>query len=776
MSADRWSQLAALFEAASALPPGERAAWLERACPEHELREELQSLLEAAVDGPTFFDRPAIPRSDDALEEEATLAGLRLGPWRLRHALGEGGMGTVWLAERVDGQFEQLVAVKLMQPQLDSPAIRERFEWERRIQARLDHPNVCRLLDAGTTADGQPYLVLPFIDQARPITVHADELGLNLRQRIELFNDVCAAIQSAHQNLVVHGDIKPGNILVGRTGQVQLVDFGIARLLTAGPELGLRLGLTPGYASPELLAGDAPNTLSDIYALGVLLKRLTEQVPSGRHRGDLQAVINRATAADAAARYATAEALADELGNMLADRPVSARGGGGWYLLNRFARRNRWPLGGLGLIFGALCAVIGVMAVMNTRIVEQAERAAMARDHAEAAAEFWARLFEDMDPIRSRETSRDVDELLDRAVAELKDRSPLAPEIRARLLGVIGTAYWNLAQVQSARATAEASIALLDSSNGPAGARAMAYHQLANFSVELADLDTARDAANQARHWADRAPELSIIDQTRVLTSEALVLGEIGQPLAAAERIEEVIRLRSQLPLDEVIVDQATAHGNLGYMYFQHSRSVDDPEPWLARAEQHVRSSLELLYQHFGAEHPRLGFMYNAAGRLSQARGDLDQALLDFQRAEAVLRPGLPPGHGLLVDLQLYVGDIHLTRNQAEQAEAAFEGAHAAAVLGLPIEHPSHRAALRGLTRARLARGDRVAARNALDRMITELPAPAPDSIDQLWQELLAIKLADPSQAAGLGERIAASGNSELMAALGRMTGAAPLP
>ncbi len=278
---ERWPEVKSLLAQALEVPPEERPALFSRQGAEPELIAEVEELLALEQQGDGFIDEPLFSFRQPA---PALAAGSRLGPWRLLRPLGQGGMGTVYLAERADGAFELTVAVKLLKIGFDSAELISRFEAERHILARLIHPNIARLLDGGTSADGRPYLVMEHVE-GEPIDQHCDRRRLSTRARLELFRDVCSAVQLAHQNLVVHRDLKPANILVTAEGTVKLLDFGIAKLLApqpaeaetaTSPTLGQLGGapLTPRYASPEQVRGEPITTASDVYSLGVVLYEL----------------------------------------------------------------------------------------------------------------------------------------------------------------------------------------------------------------------------------------------------------------------------------------------------------------------------------------------------------------------------------------------------------------------------------------------------------------------------------------------------------------------
>ncbi|HEX6880484.1 MAG TPA: protein kinase [Terriglobales bacterium] len=321
-----------------------------------------------------------------------------VGPYRLLQQIGRGGMGTVYLAERADGQFEKQVAVKMVQPGLDTEFILARFRRERQVLAHFDHPNIGRLLDGGTTADGIPYLVMEYIE-GDWVTRHCDSQRLTIGQRLRLFIDICSAVHYAHLHFVVHRDLKPGNILVDSTGRPKLLDFGICKLLyreTQDPNgtgtVGMRM-LTPEYASPEQVRGDPVTIASDIYSLGAVLyelltgarphlfPKLTPQVveqvvceqeiipPSlavkdrklaSRLRGDLDTIVLHAMKKEATRRYETVEQFAEDIRRHLSDRPILARTDTTSYRAAKFLRRNRvWVTVSVALIIAFLAGVRG---------------------------------------------------------------------------------------------------------------------------------------------------------------------------------------------------------------------------------------------------------------------------------------------------------------------------------------------------------------------------------------------------------------------------------
>jgi len=404
-----WERVQARFAEAMDVPPAERAAWLANACAgDAALRAEVEALIdaEARAEGflpapPTRTEPPAdpIPRDD---------VGTVIGPFRLTTKIGEGGMGVVYRAERV-GDFEQQVAVKLLDAQLRHRDAARRFGIERQALAALHHPHVVTLLDGGVTADGRAYLVMEYVEGV-PITACCAERRLPLDARLRLFQDVCGAVQDAHRHGIVHRDLKPANILITSGGVAKVLDFGIAKLVDApaGDEgLTLTRGLnplTPNYASPEQLRGLPVTTASDIYALGVLLYELAagtrpyetadrtldeilrtvtatdparpSEAKDGRQplpydrralKGDLDAIVLKAMRKAPEDRYASAHELSEDIGRHLAGLPVIAREPSFGYVARSFARRHRAWVGAAAISFVALVGALGV-SLWQTRI------------------------------------------------------------------------------------------------------------------------------------------------------------------------------------------------------------------------------------------------------------------------------------------------------------------------------------------------------------------------------------------------------------------------
>jgi len=374
-----YARIKALFNAVCDLPDetAQRAALADQGADAATVERVLALLGHSAAQ--TRFAAPVAAAAARWLDNELA-PGDRLGAWTLEHEMGHGGMGRVFAAQRSDGHYQQRAAIKVLLG-YSGPEALELLRRERQILAHLEHPNIARLLDGGTTPAGRPYLVMEFAD-GQPIDRHAQTRGLDLAARLRLFDQVCEALAYAHRHLVIHCDIKPGNVLVDADGRVRLIDFGISRLEgEADGEAGAP-AMTPGYASPEQQAGQAPGVASDIYSLGRLLHELLAPL-RGRHRRgrELDAIVARATAADPAARYESVVALQLDLGRLRAHQPVQALPQTVTYVTAKLLRR-RWPW--------ALAATAALLmaAGFTVRVVQERNEAQFQRQQAEGLIEF----------------------------------------------------------------------------------------------------------------------------------------------------------------------------------------------------------------------------------------------------------------------------------------------------------------------------------------------------------------------------------------------------
>jgi len=472
-----WERVKELLEDALEHEGEERAALLETAREsEPAAVQEVERLLEVDDDLGDFIEEPAFDIHDR--DDPAVRVGQTLGPWRLVRELGSGGMGAVYLAVRDDDEFEQTVAVKVLKRGLDTEEVIHRFRTERQILAGLDHPNIARLYDGGTTPDGRPYLVMERVE-GRPVDVYCHDEGLDVDERLDLFLTVCDAVQFAHRNLVVHRDLKPTNILVNDEGVPKLLDFGIARLLSpergdALPTVGAWRFLTPEYASPEQLTGQPVTTASDVYSLGVLLHLLltdhrpfdpeersaagmlraldagepprpSTDAPVGRRkrlRGDLDNIVLTALRREPERRYGSADQLADDVRRFLAGLPVRATPDSWTYRAQKFVRRHRVAVTAATAIAVLLVGFSVVAWVLTENEME-------ARQQSDRIIKMFETAISKANPDNASGTEVTMWEAVNEAWREVAGERE-DPLLRARVLKAVGITYLSRGQAEEA--------------------------------------------------------------------------------------------------------------------------------------------------------------------------------------------------------------------------------------------------------------------------------------------------------------------------------------
>ncbi len=466
-----WDELEPYLDRVFELAPDECAAWLSQLAQSQPLiAQDVRTLLSRRdqVDATGFLEHP--PFDPDPGQPRL---GAKVGAYTLEKLIGRGGMGEVWLAARSDGRYEGRCAIKFLDASLVSPRLAERFRREGQALARLTHPNIARLLDAGTTEQDRAFLALEYVDGVR-IDRYCESLPVN--ERVRLIADVVAAVAHAHGNLVIHRDLKPSNVLVTGDGRVKLLDFGVAKLMSAELDTldadHTRLedaAFTPEYASPEQLLGDAPSTATDIYQLGLLLfvllsgrnplhteggraeriraalersmQSVSEVAPQPLRRilrGDLDAILAMALRRDAKDRYATAQALQDDLLRYLAREPVVARRGAGWYRARKFIERHRIAVAAASLAALGLCATLGYALLQGHEAAVQRDAARRELARATAAHDFTVFMLSAAAPGDGRFSTG---ELLAQNERLIDKQFAADPPMRAEMLATVGTQY-----------------------------------------------------------------------------------------------------------------------------------------------------------------------------------------------------------------------------------------------------------------------------------------------------------------------------------------------
>ncbi len=740
LSSDRWPLIESLFERASDLPEAERDAFLDRECGHDEqMRQEVEALLRAdrAADG--ILDRPleraagavlATPSGPaDAPPAGALPPGTLIDVYRIVRELGHGGMGAVYLAERADGAYSQQVALKVVRGGLIAAALERRFLRERQILARLQHPNIARLLDGGFTRERLPYLAMEYVE-GEPLTRWAESRSLGAEARLRLFLEVCEAVQYAHRQLVVHRDLKPANILVSGEGHVRLLDFGIARLLDDSAEEGealTRTGfllLTPEYAAPEQVRGDAPTTATDVYSLGAvlyellsgkkayefsshslteILRVLDQDIPLLAHRpdlpkalqrqlsGDLETIVHRALAREPERRYPSAEALAADVRRHLEHRPVAARPDSLGYRLAKYLRRNR-------LAVSAAAALLIAIALGVATTIWQALEARREATRAQAMSDLLYGSFGAVDPLTAQGRTVSAREVLDAAAKRID--TVRDPSVRIDVLRTIGELYFMVAVYEPAeslllRARTEATA--LHGERSKERAEVLGIH--ASMLVDRGKYDEALVLAEETRSIGEDVPGAEGIARSALATIGSALefkgdtakaeevfrqlleldmrrfgarskqvgedLGHIGYNLVFKDRYEEAESMykRAIETLVAVAPDAdstATAYHGLGLLYRRMAR--------LPEAEQNHRRYYELRARLLGPDHPRVASALVELATDIQMQGRLDEAEPLLKRTLEIRERMLRPDHPELADTFAALAWLSFSRGQLASA------------------------------------------------------------------------------------------------------------
>jgi len=776
ISRARWQRIQSVFEEIADADPAERDARLARHCGnDAELRTSVESLLASdRQEGDPFPN--VIGEAAEALLEahQDRLLGARVGPYKIVSILGHGGMSTVYRAERDDLQYRQTVAIKVMHHTSLHPRLRNRLHSERHILATLDHASIARLIDSGDLEDGTPYLVMEHVD-GESIDVYCDSRTLFVRERLELFVQVCAAVQYAHRNLVVHRDIKAANIFVTADGTPKLLDFGIAKLLA--PEslshtlpvtrLQERI-LTPENAAPEQVLGRPITTATDIYSLGVLLyqlltgrspyrlsgysqlqleraicmddplrasqavvaklsgekdadrsrisdrRGLSPQRLRARLSGDLDAIIAKAMRKEPDKRYASVDALADDVNRHLLGQPVLARHGDWRYSTGKFMLRHLLPVLAIAAAFVGLASIAGVTIWQNHRIVLARDTAAQERDRAQQVSAFLVDVFSQADPFNAQGREPTAKDLLDRGADKISGNTSLQPEVRAQLLESIGLAYRRLGSSERAISLFEQAVAIRREE------RPFDEHRTAAALANLASALTDGGHLITAEAYLQQALSLSRHADTTPSRETADILVQLGQfeldaksdPQAASKLLTEALAVyrsalgyqnlavastlgslataalwRGDLPLaerdqreamkifDATVSrnhpDHAVALATLGYILTQREKYDE--------ADQALNEALDIERNVFGAHDQRVAEIQSHLGILYERRGDLARAIKATQVAVDIASERLGMKHYLtgyylsnLAGLFDKAGDLPAAESTARQALAVY--------------------------------------------------------------------------------------------------------
>ena len=690
MEPEAWRRIDHIFAQALEVTEAERSDWLrERYAEEPELQAAVERLLALDAEAKSFLEDPAVapPRAEDPAETMPE----QVGPYRLLQLLGAGGMGRVYLGERSD-QYRGRAAIKLLHAGLENETHRLRFQLESQALADLEHPNIARLYDGGTTEEGLPYLVMEHV-RGMPLDVYCDHYRLPIDRRLEIFLQVSAAVEHAHRNLVIHRDLKPSNILVTADGSPKLLDFGIAKWIQAHHEKTLThtgsLLMTPGYASPEQVRGQVITTGSDVFSLGILLyllltgshpflrpgrtpyeisrntceldptppsqvslraedadaapgaspevvAGLRQTRPETLHRqlrGDLDAIVLKALRKDPAERYPSVRELIRDLQRFREQRPVLARKSSLRDRAVKFLHRNR-----LASAAATLLLVMGIAAFFA--IAHQADRATRQRDRASQVSQFLVELFEVSSPDAPVGADLTARQLLDLAAERFRRESRSDPDVHATLLETMGQIYFQLGFTTEGEAMLHEALDARRQLKGAAYRdRATPLTQLATLEVEDGRLDEAEARFREVLSIR-QAEDPTHPDVADALNGLALIEWRRGDLETTRELLQRTLdhRLDQYGPRHRSV---AQVQSDLAAVLMQLGE-LDEAEPFL-RAAYEVRKEI------LGDQHLEMAVSFDDFARLHYQRGEFLQAAERYRQILEIRQRFLPASHPLVL-------------------------------------------------------------------------------------------------------------------------------
>ena len=706
LTAQEWARVEVLFPQASTLPSAERAAYLDQHCAkEPRVRQEIEAMLSAADTGDDWLKRPVAVSAPERMADTLP-AGTRLGAWEIKALIGHGGMGEVYLAERADGAFSMRAAVKLLKRDLIADRNTERFLRERRVLAGLSHPNIARVLDAGATGDGHPYLVMEYVHGAR-ITDYSRMQALAPKAVVLLMQAVAEAVAEAHRQRIVHRDLKPANVLVTQDGQVKLLDFGIAKLMDEA-ETTDTLPMTPAYAAPEQILGQEPSPASDVYALGVMLfQLLTQRLPHRREglplpviaaslgsetterpsqvvfraegllstaqrlrqaealSGDLDWIVLRALQADPKRRYQSAGELADDLDRYLEHRPVLARPDSAIYRASRFTQR--YPT--------QVAAVLLAVAALTTGLASALWQANIARSEAvraERVKEFVLSVFRQQDPsARTNAEALSPAQIMARGLERADSELSSEPGLLADVLNDLGEIQVQLGDPAAGRETLERALRERRARYGADSLQAAeTLRKLALALTREGSNPEAESRLHEALAILEKRHALETVEAARVqmLLAFQLDLGkaktaDIAQRFLNAQTIFEA-RLGSNHP-------ETTQTMFFRGQALEQAREDQESEAVLREAVTRIERSS-------GEVSARLIKPLSVLAILYKRNGNYAEAERAYARTVDLQRRYYEGHHQDLTKLLLSWADLEQERQQYGRAETLFQEAEAA--------------------------------------------------------------------------------------------------
>ena len=749
MDKQRWEKIQEIFEKALEVDISKRNEIVnELAAGDIALAQEVMGLLEADASEDSLLEKPAVDLFD--FEKQTSMAGKEIGKYKLIEQIGYGGMGAVYLAERTDKHFNQQVALKLIKRGMDSEEILKRFNSERQILAKLNHPNIAALYDGGVTEDGLPYFTMEYI-KGEQIDIYCDKNALSIKERLELFLDVLKAVQYAQKNLIVHRDLKPSNIIITHEGQVKLLDFGIAKLLenntideTVEQTKTVFRIMTPGYASPEQVKGEPITTASDVYSLGVILFELltghrpyvtsgvspleleklicntdpqkpstivtkkdntyigndvvnSERLISESRRtnpdrlkkilnGDIDNICLKALEKEQERRYNSAEQLAEDIERYLNGHPVHARPATVGYKFRKFIKRNKSYVAAAAIV---LILIVSLVSFYTIQLSDERDKANLEAIKAKKVTEYISSIFEIANPSESKGETITAKEIVDQGYARIEEELGDQPEVQTEIMTVISNVYYSLGMLEKARDVISQTLEIRKDYFGVDNIfTAESYHDLGDVNYDLGHFE----AADSFYTIALEIKEKILKPNDTLIALELIALGTVARLNSDFEKSRDIYERALEIQLNSLEkphADIAYTMNNLGRLY-QQNDMYDKAEPLLVEGLQIRRDLFGELNFETVASSGSLASLYTLMGRY-------DEAAALYKRANESLDQMVGETHHYSGAIKCSYARVELYRNEYKHAEELYRLGMKILNTTLPENHINRSQAYLGL-------------------------------------------------------------------------------
>jgi serine/threonine-protein kinase len=685
MEKRQWERVNRIVDTALDLDREKRATYINNECEDEALRKKVIELLDSIEQSETeqFLEGPqAYPHNlardlsdSNQLRDSSTMIGKAVGRYEITELIGHGGMGSVFKAKRADGSYKRQVAIKILRRGMDTPSNIARFKRERNILANLDHPNIAQMLDGGLTNQGLPYLVMEYIDGV-PLLSYCDRNQLSISKRLELFEDICKAVNHAHQNAIIHRDLKPSNIFVTGTADIKVLDFGIAKLVNPSQNedifktrTGARM-LTLGYAAPEQLESQAITTATDAYVLGILLyellagqhpfrlenkglkeieeiiRNISPERPSQRFKelaskqqddissnrftkpsalqkmltGDLDAIAMKALRKEQNQRYSSVKQLLEDLARRKSNLPVLARNDSTRYNVSKFFKRHST---GLTVAAGFLAILISFITFYTIQISEERHQAELEAQRAEAVTGFLTDLIQSNYPENAQGDTITVRQFLDRGYQKVQnlEQNPL---VKAEIMKVIGHTYRTLGQTEKAQTMVADALNLLEHNQVLPVERANTYNTAGLISRDLGQTEQAAFYLQNAVSYFEKANQTETSAYAKALRDLANVEKQIGDFQKATEHITKAIAI------DEALNGPKSTE--LAESYYVYASILRNQQKY-PKALEFQNKSLSILEQNIEGPHPGKSANLNNLAILYERIDDNQKAITSYRKA-----------------------------------------------------------------------------------------------------------------------------------------------